>query len=393
MGGQTAADRDNTGQSGFLGIALAQNHPKGEEMYKWRRSVSFFAVSAVAALGLSGCAASAVTPAAEESSASETASGDTSDTCGSLRVGVTVYNMSSFITQGQEGMEAFADVNDIELLWNSADNDLATQASQMDTLINQGVDAIIIVPVAADSLKPQLQAAADAGIPVLAVNTTLSDADLITSSVLPDDVAAGAQEMQQMADYLGGEGNIVVLQGPLGSSPELNRTAGIESVLANYPDINVLAIDTANWSRDEAANLMANWLTSFGGDIDGVVSENDDMALGAIQAMKEAGLDPLLPVVGIDGIEDGLRAIEAGEMIGSSLQHGRVELAAGLAVAQKVACGEAVEKEYTYIMPPITPDNVGQYLGNVVTDTDAFLSRLPELIAKNLMSGDIANEE
>lgn len=363
-------------------------------MYQWRRRAGFFAISAVAALGLAGCAGGASEPASEEApAASEETSTDASGTCGALRVGVTVYNMSSFITQGQEGMEAFAAVNDIELLWNSADNDVATQASQMDTLINQGVDAIIIVPVAADSLQPQLQAAADAGIPVLAVNTTLSNDELITSSVLPDDVAAGAQEMQQMADHLGGEGNIVILQGPLGSSPELNRTAGIESVLANYPDINVLAMDTANWARDEAANLMANWITSFGDEIDGVVSENDDMALGAIQAMKEAGIDPLLPVVGIDGIEDGLRAIEAGEMIGSSLQHGRVELAAGLAVAQKVACGESVEKEYTYVMPPITPDNVGQYLGNVVTDTDAFLARLPELIAKNLETGNIANEE
>lgn len=366
-------------------------------MYQWRRRASVFAITAVGALGLAGCAGGAEEPAAEEQpAANEEADAGTEEaagTCGPLSIGVTVYNMSSFITQGQEGMEAFAAVNDIELLWNSADNDVATQASQMDTMINQGVDAIIIVPAAADSLQPQLQAASDADIPVIAVNTTLSNDELITSSVLPDDVAAGAQEMQQMADALGGEGDIVILQGPLGSSPELDRTEGIESVLANYPDINVLAMDTANWARDEAANLMANWITSFGDDIDGVVSENDDMALGAIQAMKEAGLDPLLPVVGIDGIEDGLRAIEAGEMIGSSLQHGRVELAAGLAVAQKVACGEDVDKVYTYVMPPITPDNVDQYLGNVVTNTDAFLERLPELIAKNLESGDIANEE
>jgi len=357
-------------------------------MNQWKRHARLFAVTSVAALGLAGCAATAEAPAT-----SETASSESSDTCRDLRIGVSPYGMSSFITQGQEGMEAYAAATGIELLWTSAENDIATQASQIDTFINQGVDAIIIAPVGADSLGPQLQATADAGIPVIAVNTTLSNDELITSSVLPDDVAAGAQEMQQMADHLGGEGNIVVLQGPLGSSPELDRTAGINSVLENYPDITVLAMETANWSRDEAANLMANWLTSFGGEIDGVVSENDDMALGAIQAMKEAALDPLLPVVGIDGIEDGLRAIEAGEMIGSSLQHGRIELGAGLAVAEKVACGEEVEKVYVYTMPPINADNVDSYIANVVTDTEAFLERLPELIAKNLESGDIANEQ
>lgn len=356
-------------------------------MLKNKKRVGIFALVSTATLLVTGC-----TTAAEEPNATGASDSDDAVVCSDLRIGVTPYGMSSFITQGQEGMEAYAEANDIQLLWTSAENDIATQAGQIDTFINQGVDAMIIAPVGADSLGPQLQAAADAGIPVVAVNTTLNNDALIMSSVLPDDVAAGAQEMQQMADHLGGKGNIVILQGPLGSSPELDRTEGIYSVLENYPDITVLAIETSNWSRVEAANLMANWLTSFDGQIDGIVSENDDMAIGAIQAMKEAGISPLIPVVGIDGIEDGLRAIEAGEMIGSSLQHGRIELAVGLAVAEKIACGEMVEKYYVYTMPPINADNVGDYIGNVVTNVDAFLARLPELVAKNIESGDIANE-
>lgn len=308
-----------------------------------------------------------------------------------LRIGVTVYDMSSFITQGQEGMNAYAEANNIKLLWNSAGGDVATQATQVDQLINQQVDAIIIVPVQADSLGPQMTAAKEAGIPVIAVNTALSDTSGLTSSVLPDDVAAGAQEMEMMAEALGGKGNIVVLQGPLGSSPELDRTKGIEQTLAKYPDIKILAKDTANWKRDEAVNKVKNWISSFGDQIDGIVAENDDMGLGAVQALAEAGMS--VPVVGIDGIEDGLNAVKNGQFIGSSLQHGRVELAAGLAVAQRVALGEPIEKKYTYIMPAITPDNVDQYYKNVVSEKDAFLARLPELIAKNLASGDIANEE
>ena len=149
-----------------------------------------------------------------------------------IKIGVTVYDMSSFITQGKEGMVAFAKANNIQLLWNSAGGDVATQASQVEQLINQKVKGIIIVPVQADSLSPQVKAAKAAKIPVFAVNTTLKDSRGLTSSVLPDDVAAGAQEMEQMAKHLGGKGNIVILQGPLGSSPELNRTKGIMKVLA-----------------------------------------------------------------------------------------------------------------------------------------------------------------
>jgi len=324
---------------------------------------------------------------AGDSSAKTTAGGKAAP----LRIGVTVYDMSSFITQGQEGMKAYAAANNIELLWNSANNDVATQATQVEQLVNQGVKAIVIVPVQADSLSPQLAAAKAAGVPVIAVNTTLSNANAITSSVLPNDVAAGAQEMEMMAKKLGGKGNIVILQGPLASSPELDRTAGIKSVLKKYPSIKVLAMDTANWKRDEAVNKVKNWISGFGEKLDGVVSENDDMGLGAVQAMKEAGIK--LPVVGIDGIQDGLAAVKSGDFIGSSLQHGRVEMAAGLAVAQMVTRGDKVKKTYTYVMPPVTPENVDTFMANVVTNKDAFLKGLPQIVEANLKSGNIANEK
>ena len=82
-------------------------------------------------------------------------------------IGVTVYDMSSFITAGKEGMDAYAKDNNIELLWNSANLDVSTQASQIDSMINQGVDAIIVVPVQADSLGPQVAAAKAKGIPLV----------------------------------------------------------------------------------------------------------------------------------------------------------------------------------------------------------------------------------
>ncbi len=318
-----------------------------------------------------------------------TAGGGGEDGGGGLRVGVSVYDMSSFITAGREGMEAYAEANDIELLWNSANLDVNTQASQVEQYVNAGVDAIIVVPVQADSLGPQVEAANAAGIPILDVNASLNS-DALSASVLPDDVAAGAEEMRMMAEELGGEGNIVVLQGPLGQSGQIDRQEGIDQVLAEYPGITVLAQDTANWKRDEAVNKMKNWISGFGDEIDGVVSQNDDMGLGALAALKEAGMDK--PVVGIDGIEDGLNAVESGDFIGTMLQNGTVELAAGLAVAAALARGEEVPSDPVYVMPRITQENVAVAKEHVVTGRDAFLADLPDLIAQNLESGNIAYE-
>ncbi|MFB9378076.1 substrate-binding domain-containing protein [Kineococcus gynurae] len=305
------------------------------------------------------------------------------------RIGVSVYDMSSFITAGKEGMDAYAEANDIEILWNSANLDVNTQASQVDQYINAGVDAIIVVPVQADSLQPQVEAAKAANIPLVPVNAALSATDL-AGNVQPDDVAAGEGEMQMMADHLGGRGNIVVLEGPLGGSGQIDRGQGIDTILAKYPDIKVLAKDTANWKRDEAVNKMKNWISAFGDQIDAVVSQNDDMGLGALQALKEAGMSK--PIVGVDGIEDGLNAVKSGEFIGTMLQNGTVELSAGLAVAAKIARGEEVDTEPVYTMPRITTENVDAAIEHVVTDRAAFLARIPDLTEENLKTGDIANE-
>src|SRR3954453_22076651 len=340
-----------------------------------RLGTKMFAVASATALGFGMTACGA---------------GDTEANSDKTRIGVTVYDMSSFITAGKEGMEQYAKDNNIELVWNSANNDVSTQASQVDSLINQGVDAIIVVPVQAESLGPQVASAKAKNIPLLAVNAALESPDL-AGNVQPDDVAAGAQEMQMMADRLGGKGKIVILQGPLGGSGEINRGKGIDQVLAKYPDIKVLAKDTANWKRDEAVNKMKNWISSFGPQINGVVAQNDDMGLGALQALKEAGRTDV-PIVGIDGIEDGLNAVKSGEFIGTSLQNGTVELSAGLAVANAIVKGEDVNKQPVYIMPAITKDNVDVAIQHVVTERQKFLDGLGELTAANLKTGDIAYE-
>ncbi|MCW2811286.1 MAG: periplasmic binding protein/LacI transcriptional regulator [Friedmanniella sp.] len=340
------------------------------------------AVLATAALTLTVAACGAGDTTAQSGSAASGGSGK-------LRIGVTVYDMSSFITAGKEGMDAYAKANNIDLLWNAANLDVNTQANQMDQYINAKVDAIVVVPVQADSLQPQIAAAKAAGVPIIPVNAALSSTD-ISGNVQPDDVKAGEEEMQMMADKLGGKGNIVVLKGPLGQSGEIDRQKGIENVLGKYPDIKVLAKDTANWKRDEAVNKMKNWVSAYGDKIDGVVAQNDDMGLGSLQALKESKLT--VPIVGIDGIEDGLKAVQSGDFIGTMLQNGTVELSAGLAVAAAIAKKEQVNTAPVYLMPKITKDNVDVAMQHVVTDRAAFLSNLPTLTSDNLKTGNIAYE-
>jgi ribose transport system substrate-binding protein len=350
-------------------------------MEKTRGTKMFMGIALAAAgmLALAGCGAGDPSAGKGNSGGSKT-----------VTVGVTVYDMSSFVTQGKEGMEAYAKDNGVTMVWNSANLDVSTQANQVDQYISQKVDAILINPVQADSLQPQIAAAAAAGIPVIDVNSSLKS-DKLKGSVQPDDVAAGEQEATMMAKALGNKGNVVILQGPLGASGQIDRGAGIDKVLKANPGIKVLAMDTANWKRDGAVNKMKNWISAFGGEINGVIAQNDDMGLGALQALKEAGRTDV-KIVGIDGIEDGLNAVKSGEFIGTSLQHGPVEMAAGLAVAAKLGRGEKVDATPKYIMPAITTENVDAAIKNVATERPAFLAKLSALIESNLKTGNIAFE-
>jgi ribose transport system substrate-binding protein len=343
----------------------------------------------LAAMGLLAVAMLAGTGAVSAQDASPAAS---PAACTPYTVGVTVYNMSSYITLGKLGMDAYAAANCITLEWNSANDDVNTQISQMQQLIGKQVDAIIIVPVDASTLGPQVQQAKDAGIPVIAVNTGLigDAAALLTANVLPDDVKAGEAEMQQLADLLGGKGKIVVLQGPLGSSPELNRTQGIKNVLAKYPDIEVLAMDTANWARDQAYNKMKSWISAFGSELNGFVSENDDMAIGGHQALAEAGID--IPITGIDGIQDGLQGVLDGWLKATNLQNGILEVAEGLAVAKLVLDGKPFTKDLWYLMPPVPDVATAQKYYDQIFGAGAqqFLDELPALVDANVASGDLS---
>lgn len=203
----------------------------------------------------------------------------------------------------------------VELTVFDGKGDALTQANQMDTIITQKFDAVIFVPVDAEAGNAPAAKVKAAKIPLIGSNTQVSDKSVYDGFVGSNDVTAGEAVAKTVGDKIGGKGAVVILEGMNGHSAQLQRAQGIQKYLAANPGIKVLAKKTANWSRAEALALMENWLTTYPGQIKGVIAHNDEMAIGALQALKARRIDPkTLPVAGIDGILDALNGVKSGEM-------------------------------------------------------------------------------
>ncbi|MCX8518386.1 MAG: substrate-binding domain-containing protein [Rhodoferax sp.] len=222
--------------------------------------------------------------------------------------------------------------------------DALTQNNQFDTLITQKVDGILFVPIDIQAGAEAVAKAAAANIPVVGSNTRVNS-DKLTSYVGSNDVIAGEMEAESVIKAMGGKGNVVILEGPIGQSAQIERRKGNLNVLARYKDVKVLEMKTANWSRAEALNLMENWLTAHSGKINGIIGQNDEMALGAIEAVKAKGIDPkTIPTAGIDGVMDAVRAVKAGTMV-SVLQDANAQAQGSLDVLLRAIVGPSYKPQ------------------------------------------------
>jgi len=210
--------------------------------------------------------------------------------------------------------------------------DALTQNNQFDTMITQKYDGILFVPIDIEAGAEAVQNAKNAGIPVVGSNTRVNG-DGLTSYVGNDDVKAGAMEAEIAINKIGGKGNVVIIEGPIGQSAQIERRRGNEQTLARYPSVKVLEMKAANWSRAESMALMENWLTAHRGKINAVIGQNDEMALGAIEAIKSNGLSTKsITVVGVDGTADAVRSVQAGDLEASLLQDSKAQAQGALDV-------------------------------------------------------------
>jgi putative xylitol transport system substrate-binding protein len=256
--------------------------------------------------------------------------------------------------------------------------DPLVQANQVETMITQKFDAIVIAPFDLDASAPPIDKAVAAGIPVIG-SALKTKSTRLTSQIIVDDVEGGRLIAVEMAKRLNGKGNIALLEGPIGQSAQIERRRGIDAGLKQYPGLRLLVEKSGNWSRAEGQSLMENWLSAYPNQINGVLAENDEMALGAIEAMKAKQVNlSKVPVIAIDGIPDGKRAVAEGAMAMTLYKYARAEGQGALDLALRALVGPSYQpqsgvwkdlmkweggtaKNYTVPWLLLDKSNVGKY--------------------------------
>jgi len=294
---------------------------------------------------------------------SGSASGDGS---GGKTIGVSVLNMRDpDLAHMTEAMKAKASSLGQKLVITDAKGDVATELQQIEDLVTKNVDGIIMMPIDGKASQTAAKQANTADIPLFTLSTEFApDAKVdLKSYIGVDDTEAGRMQAEDLAKALPQGGKILYLVGTYGASWTDRRKAGfMEKKPANIQIVNELQ---ANGSRDEAKRIMEDWLRKYpsSDNIVGLVAHNDEMAIGAAQAIKEAGRrDEFKVILGVDGTKPGLEAIKAGEMTGTVLQRSDEQGQKAVEVASDELAGKPIEKRYDLPFVLVTKDNVDDEL-------------------------------
>jgi inositol transport system substrate-binding protein len=289
------------------------------------------------------------------------------------KIGVSMAKFDdNFLTVLRNGMiEKAKGMDGVELQVEDAGNDVAKQLDQIKNFAASGVQAIIVNPVDTSATQAMTDAAAAAKIPLVYVNRQPVNVDTLPDTqafVASNEVDSGTLETKEVCRLLKAAGkteaNIYVMMGELSNQAAVQRTKDIHDVMAG-PDcgvkLTIIDEQTANWSRDESANLMTNWL-SAGKPFDAVIANNDEMAIGAINAMKAAKMDMKSVIVaGVDATQDALAAMAAGDLDATVFQNAAGQGAGSLETALKLAKGEKVDKKVYIPFELVTPENLANY--------------------------------
>ncbi|MDP9811050.1 inositol transport system substrate-binding protein [Rhizobium tibeticum] len=284
-------------------------------------------------------------------------------------VGVSMSKFDdNFLTVLRNGMQNYAKtLNGVTLQVEDAQNDVAKQQSQIQNFIASKVDAIIVNPVDTDATAAMSKIAAEAGVPLVYVNREPVNVDSLPDKqafVASNEQESGTLETKEVCRLLGGKGKAVILMGELSNQAARMRTKDVHDVVAtdDCKGIAIVEEQTANWSRTEGSDLMTNWLSS-GIEFDAVIANNDEMAIGAIQALKAAGKDLSKIVIGgVDATQDALAAMQAGDLDVTVFQDAAGQGKGSLDAALKLAKGEKVEKKVYIPFQLVTPENVKDFV-------------------------------
>jgi inositol transport system substrate-binding protein len=284
----------------------------------------------------------------------------------SIGVSMALFD-DNFLTVLRNGMSDYAKtLEGVELQIEDAQNDVAKQQSQIQNFIASGVSAIIVNPVDTDATAAMSKAAAEAGIPLVYVNrepVNVNELPEKQAFVASDEKESGTLETKEVCRLLNGKGKVIVMMGELSNQAARMRTQDIKDVIATdeCKGLEIVEEQTANWSRTQGSDLMTNWL-SAGLEFDAVISNNDEMAIGAIQALKAAGrsMDSVV-VAGIDATQDALAAMAAGDLDVTVFQDAAGQGKGSVDAALKLAKGEKVETKVYIPFQLVTPANIADF--------------------------------
>lgn len=306
---------------------------------KSRSAAALLSIS-LAAIALAGCS--------EESSAE--GGGDAAGSCDPSEVQLLgqVRNESNpYEAAWLDGGDAFAESVGLTQERLTYDGDSTKQQDQIAQRLAGDTECLVmnILPNGDSDTPPIVEGAEDAGVYVVTqwnkpADLDPSDYDYWVSHITYNGVESGKQIGDALAEAIGGSGGIIALQGVLDTAAAKDRFAGLEESLAANPDVTLLDDQTANFSRAEALEVTKTLLTKHGDDVKGVWAANDDMALGALEAIQQAGREGEVAVVGIDAVPDALTAIEEGTMTATVSSDGPWQGGVGLAIGYCAATGE-----------------------------------------------------
>ena len=279
-----------------------------------------------------------------------------------VKVGLAVANLQAdFFNQIKQSVEKNAAAMGAEVVTVDAKGDGATQVSQIQDLITQKVQALIYIPAGAAAASVPVKAAKAAGIPVIAVDRNPADAPGDTF-IATNSVAAAKTLGDYVCKVTGGKGDLAIIQGQIGTTPEQDRDKGFKEAMANCPGIKEVGREASKmWMKDEGFNIAQNMLQR-----DPTVSiffgRADALALGAAQAAKAAGSDHKVWVFGFDGDLAGLKAVKDGTLDATMTQRTQFMGKLALQSALGLVAGKKVPAEQLQDAALTTKDNVDQYI-------------------------------
>jgi simple sugar transport system substrate-binding protein len=252
----------------------------------------------------------------------------------------------------------------VDLIFMDAQQEQANQITALRTFIAEKVDVIGISPVVETGYEEVFQEAKDAGIPIILVDrSAYVSPDLYVSYLGSDFLEEGRKAARVMVNLTGGSANIVELSGTIDSAPALDRSTGFREILKNYPGMQIIDSESGDFTQANGKEVMNDLLQKHDRSINAVFAQNDDMAMGAIQAIQEYGLKPGvdIKIVSVDAARNAFEAMIAGTL-NATIECNPLLGPQFFDLALKVANGEAVPKRVTSIEGIFFPDNAAQIL-------------------------------